>query len=151
MSPGHATLGTPGIAVPKRRTGSTEPPWKARGVGSAVPRLADPPGEERLPFQWRRSAAGKGSVEGQSELQATVGFGGRWGVRSLKLGGFWSKTRMTESHLADALGSATFNSLTRFIHNTSPFQRTFHILCWPDSTPDRYWFRGPLLAGPAAA
>ena len=48
-------------------------------------------------------------------------------------------------------GLSNFNSLTPFIHNASPFQRTFHILCWPDSTPDRYWFRGPLLAGPAAA
>ena len=53
MALGPATLGAPGIAVPQRRTGGTEHPWEAGGVGSAVPRLADPSGEERLPLQRR--------------------------------------------------------------------------------------------------
>ena len=44
MAPGPATLGAPGMAVPQRRTGGTEPPGEAGGVGSALPRMADPPG-----------------------------------------------------------------------------------------------------------
>ena len=42
-----------GLRVPQRCTSGTEPPGQARGVGPAVPRLADPPGEERLPLQRR--------------------------------------------------------------------------------------------------